>query len=121
MSKVVAVLGATSHRERFANRAIKLLKSKGHKVLPVNPLYDEVEGMRCCGSLKDCSETIDTVTVYVNPEKGINYIDDIISVRPNRVILNPGSEDPIISKRLRDEGITVVEDCTLVMLNKNVF
>ncbi len=121
MGKIVAVLGATDHPERFANRAIKLLKSKGHTVLAVNPLYDDVDGLKCSKSLIDCHETIDTVTVYVNPDRAASYIDDIISVNPNRVILNPGTENTVMSQRLKEAGITVIEDCTLVMLNRNEF
>lgn len=121
MGKIVAVLGATDHAGKFANRAIKLLKSKGHTVLPVNPLYEDVDGSRCCRTLADCGEPIDTVTVYVNPDRAASYIDDIISVNPKRVILNPGTENQIMSERLKEAGITVIEDCTLVMLNRNEF
>jgi len=121
MGKIVAVLGATDHPDRFANRAIKQLKANGHTVLPVNPLYDNVDGTKCSRSLTDCHETIDTVTVYVNPERAASYIDDIISVNPERVILNPGTENSQMAERLREAGITVVEDCTLVMLNRNKF
>lgn len=121
MGKIVAVLGATSHKGKYANRAIKLLKSKEHTVVAVNPLYDEVEGLHSYKSLKDCPEEIDTITVYVNPEKALSYIDDIIAVKPKRVILNPGTEHPLLDKRLRDEGITVIQDCTLIMLDKDIF
>jgi len=121
MGKIVAVLGATDHPDRFANRAVKLLKSKGHTVLPVNPLYESVDGVKCSRSLLDCEGTIDTVTVYVNPDRALSYLDDIISVNPERVILNPGTENSLMAERLREAGITVIEDCTLVMLNRNNF
>lgn len=121
MAKIVAVLGATDHTGKFASRAIKLLKSKGHTVLPVNPLYDNVDGLKCSKSLIDCHENIDTVTVYVNPQRAASYTDDIISVNPKRVILNPGTENTEMAKRLKDAGITVIEGCTLVMLNRNEF
>lgn len=121
MEKKVAVLGATAHRNRFANRAIRCLLQKGHTVVAVNPLYDTVEGLHCYKSLKEYDEKIDTVTVYLNPEKGLSYIDQIIEAKPSRVILNPGTEHPVIDKRLKEAGITVIRDCTLVMLDINEF
>lgn len=121
MGKVVAVLGATDQAGKFSNRAVKLLKSKGHTVIPVNPLHDIVDGDQCCKSLADCNEEIDTITVYVNPEKGQTCLADIISAKPKRVILNPGTENPQIAKSLKEAGIIVIEDCTLVMLNSNKF
>lgn len=121
MGKIVAVIGATDHKEKFANRAIKLLKKKGHSVVPVNPIYEEVDGLHCCKSLKECGETIDTITVYLNPEKSTSYVDDIIAVNPKRVILNPGTENPLLEKRLKEAGISVIRDCTLIMLDNNKF
>ena len=121
MGKIVAVLGATNHKEKFANRAIKLLMAKGHTFEAVNPLCKEVEGLHCYRSLKDCPEAIDTITVYLNPDKALTYIDDIISVNPKRVILNPGTEHPLLDERLKEAGITVIQDCTLIMLDRNKF
>jgi predicted CoA-binding protein len=121
MGKIVAVIGATDHKEKFANRAIKLLKKKGHSVVPVNPLYEEVDGLHCFKSLNECGEAIDTITVYLNPEKTSSYIEDIITVNPKRVILNPGTENPLLEKRLEDAGISVIRDCTLIMLDNDKF
>lgn len=121
MGKIVAVIGATDHKEKFAHRAIKLLKKKGHTVVPVNPIYEEVDGLHCCKSLKESSEIIDTITIYLNPEKTASYIDDIIAVNPKRVILNPGTENPLLEQRLKEAGISVIRDCTLIMLDNNKF
>ena len=121
MGRIVAVLGATGNKGRFANRAMKRLEAKGFTVVPVNPLYEEVEGLKCFKSLKDCKETIDTITIYVKPDMAVSYIDDIISVNPKRVILNPGTEHPLIDKRLKEAGIMVIQSCTLIMLDNNEF
>ncbi len=121
MGEIVAVIGASDNKERYSCRAVKLLKAKGHTVLPVNPLFDEVGGLPCCKSLKDIHQKIDTITVYVNPQKIKDYTDDIISAKPDRVILNPGAENSELEKRLREAGIKVIENCTLVMLDRNLF
>ncbi len=121
MGEIVAVLGASDHKERYSCRAIKLLKANGHTVLPVNPLYDEVSGLPCSKSIKDIHEKIDTITVYVNPKMGNSYSEEIISANPKRVILNPGSESLQLEQRLTEAGIKVIHACTLVMLDTKKF
>jgi len=121
MKEVVAVLGATDHEDRFANRAVKLLKKKGYDVIPVNPLYDVVDELQCRKSLNEIDKNIDTITVYVNPDRVLQYSGDIISAKPRRVILNPGTENSTLEKQLTDAGIEVVYDCTLVLLRTEKF
>ena len=121
MSEVVAVLGATPQEDRYVNRAVKLLLAKGYTVVPVNPRYTEVEGIRCYPSFSGYAGTIDTVTVYVNSQTALASSNDIISAKPKRVILNPGTEHPLLKQRLADAGINVIEGCTIVMLNTGQF
>lgn len=121
MRETVVVLGASGHKSRYANRAIKLLMEKGHTVVPVNPLYESVEDLHCYKSLSEINGKIDTITLYVNPDRALDYSSEIISVKPDRVIINPGAENTKLDMRLKEAGITVIHDCTLVMLNTGKF
>jgi len=121
MKETVVVLGATDHKNRYSNRAIKLLKKKGHTVLPVNPLYDKVDEIHCYKSLSDIDLKIDTITLYVNPDRAAEYADAIISAKPERVIFNPGTENSLLDKRFTEAGINVIHDCTLIMLDTGKF
>ena len=121
MGESVAVLGASSATERYANRAVRLLVLKGHTVIPVNPRHPEVEGLVCYPSLSSFAGTVDTVTLYVNSQTALASADEIISAAPKRVICNPGTEHPLLDQRLAKAGINVVHGCTLVMLNTAQF
>ncbi len=123
MSKntTVAVLGASPKRNRYSNMAVRQLKDNGYEVIPVNPAYDKVEGIPTVPDLSSIEKDIDTLTVYVNPYQGEKVIDEILSLKPGRVIFNPGSESYAVIKALEDAGIPYLTACTLVMLGTGQF
>lgn len=120
-NKRVVVLGASPKRGRYSNMAVRQLAGTGYEVIPVNPAYEEIEGVPTVPDLKSIDSEIDTLTMYVNPRLGEKAVDDILSIRPKRVIFNPGTEAPGLMKALDQEGIFYLEACTLVMLSTGQF
>lgn len=121
MIETVAIIGASEKPDRFANIAMHSLVRHGHKVLLVNPYKTEVEGRTCYNTVADVAEKIDTVTLYVNPTRFHDHIDEVLKAKPSRVIMNPGTEDTEAEKTLIDAGIKVLRACTLVLLSNNQF
>jgi uncharacterized protein len=121
MAETVVVLGATPKEDRFANRAMRMLLSHGHRVIPVNPAFPEVLGLACKSSIADVKEPIDTVTMYVGPARSEPLIGEIVAAKPRRIIFNPGAENPNLAAAASAAGIEVVEGCTLVMLQAGTF
>jgi len=117
----VAVLGATPKPERFANKAIKLLLQHGYTVLPVHPKLSTIEGLDVTASMTDISEAIDTLTLYVGPARLATMIDEVIALKPGRVIFNPGTEFKPLQEALDEANIPWQEDCTLILLNNDRF
>lgn len=97
------------------------LLEQGHTPVPVNPRYEEIDGVRCYPDLRSIPVTIDTITVYVRPVILTTMTEDLIQARPGRVIFNPGSESREVSARLEAEGISVRNACTLVLLSTSSF
>lgn len=62
-------------------------------------------------------EGLDTLTLYINPTIQAEVEDDILALKPKRVIFNPGTENPAFAQKLEAEGIQALEACTLVMLS----
>ena len=48
-SKKVAIVGASPNRDNFGRSLMEELKKKDYEVIPVNPKYEEVEGIACLG------------------------------------------------------------------------
>lgn len=122
--EVVAVLGASSDTSRYSYKAMALLKEYGHEPVPVHPRETEVLGYKVVPSISELTKQgkkIDTLTMYVNPALSTKYQQDIIDLKPKRVIFNPGSENPVLQKALVENGIAVEEACTLVLLRTAQF
>jgi predicted CoA-binding protein len=117
----VIVLGASAKPERYSNRAVRLLIQQGHDVVPVHPVVSLIEGLPVVSSLEDLSGHVDTVTLYVSAERSSALEDAIIHLHPDRVIFNPGAENPALRVTLEANGICTEEACTLVLLNTDQF
>ena len=121
MIKTVAIIGASDKPERYSNMALHALKEYGYAVVLVNPFKSQIEGQKCFKSVDEYVGKIDTVTLYVNPARFHDHINDIVKTGPRRVIMNPGTEDAQHEKVLTDSGIKVQKACTLALLSRNQF
>ena len=117
----VAVLGASNKPERYSYQAVKLLAEKSHVVFPVHPAISEIDGIPVFKRLADISAQIHTITVYLGPERSAALADEILSVRSQRVIFNPGAENQNLAQRLQETGVEAMNACTLVLLKTNQF
>ena len=121
MTETVAILGASTNPARFAYKAQLALLAHGHTPVPVNPKYGQVDGITCYPDLASFGGVIDTVTVYVRPAIVETMTEELLRIRPARVIFNPGSESRTVSARLDSAGIRVQNACTLVLLDSHRF
>ncbi len=109
------IIGATTNQARYAYAAAHRLTQRGHTIVQIGLRKGEVAGIPI-STEKETHKDIDTVTLYVGPRHQPDYYDYVISLRPRRVIFNPGTENSEFENRLLAEGIEPVEACTLVML-----
>ncbi len=117
----VAVLGASCNPERYSYKAVATLLRHGHAVYPVSQRGDDVLEQPGFQSLSQIQDPLDTVTLYVNPQRLAPLVEEIVAAAPQRVIFNPGTESPDAQQRLLEAGIEVVEACTLVLLETAQF
>ena len=119
--QTVAVLGASNNPDRYSNMAVRRLRDAGHHVIPVNPALDEIEGLAVAKSLGDIVDPVDTLTLYVGPQRSLPMIEAILRLAPKRVIFNPGTESQDLTAALDRAHIPHLEACTLVMLQTGQF
>lgn len=116
MVKKTLVLGASLKEVRYSNIAIKKLRNFEHPVLAIGLRNGKVEDVEI-ETTETPFENVHTVTLYLNPIRQEVYYDYIISLKPKRVIFNPGTENPIFYNLLSAEAIAYEEACTLVLLS----
>lgn len=117
----VAVLGASPKPVRYANQCIRLLQEHGYRITPIHPRFEEIEGLPVSAAMDAIGDPVDTLTLYVGPKLLEPQTEDIVALRPGRVIFNPGTESASIQQRLDEAGIEWFEACTLVMLKTEQF
>ena len=113
VSKKTLVIGASPKPERYSNKAIKKLLDYGHQVYSIGLREDVVNGVKIETGLAEFKE-IDTVTMYIGKQRQNGYLDYILKLKPQRVIFNPGSENPEFVDILESNETEVIEHCTLV-------
>jgi uncharacterized protein len=114
--KKTLVLGATPNPERYAYIATQRLTKAGHEVLLVGNKKGDIEGTPIENGTPQYKD-VDTVTLYLNPDNQKPYYDYILSLKPNRIIFNPGTENWELVKLAKAQGIETEIACTLVMLS----
>ena len=120
-SETVVVLGASPKPERYSNQAVRALVEHGHRVIPVHPLLKKIAGVVAVPALSGVKDPVDTLTLYVGPERGKELLQEMINLGPDRVIMNPGTESDEIEEELNASNIPVLRACTLVMLRTGQF
>ncbi len=116
MSKKTLVVGASKNPERYSNKAIRALRSKGHEVLALGLKEATVDDVDIFTDKKSV-DALDTITLYVNPSNQKDLYKYLLSLDAKRIVFNPGTENPELAKLASDKGIEVVYGCTLVMLS----
>ncbi len=120
MSKKTLVFGASLKPDRYSNRALRRLVNYNYETVAYGLVEGEEASVVVDTELKPY-ENIDTITLYLNPKRQEAYYDHIVSLKPKRVIFNPGTENPDFYAILEENDIEIEVACTLVLLSANQY
>lgn len=114
--KKTVVIGASENTGRYAAKAVNMLHDKGIAVIPVGLRKGTIHGFEILTGTP-VIENVHTVTLYIRPELQKPLYDFIFSLKPKRIIFNPGTENKELKDMAHEQGIETLEACTLVMLS----
>jgi predicted CoA-binding protein len=114
--KLTVVIGASANPQRYSYLAVSRLAAHGHPVVAIG-LKDEKIGDTPVIKDHPTVGAVDTITLYLNPQRQAAYYDYILQLHPKRIIFNPGTENPELEQLAIKNGIEPLEACTLVMLS----
>jgi len=114
MGKTIAIVGASTDRKKYGNKAVRAFKQGGWTVYPVNPKAEEIEGGQCYASIVDVPTPLDRVSMYVPPTVGKTMLKDIAAKQPTEFFLNPGSEDEALLREAKALGLQPIVACSVV-------
>ena len=121
MGKVVAVIGASSDRRKFGNRAVRAFRRQGYTVIPVNPNESRVEGLKAYASILDVPDPIDMATFYVPPDIGEKVMPEVAQKKVPEVWLNPGSESEALIRLARSLKVEPILACSIIGIGENPY
>lgn len=112
------IVGATTNPERYAYLAANRLRAHHHPIVPLGIKKGTVAG----AEIQDLRERpaidgVDTITMYLSPSNQTEWENYLLSLKPRRIIFNPGTENPALAAKAQQQGIETLEACTLVMLS----
>ena len=112
----VAILGASTDRSKYGNKAVRAFVARGFTVYPVNPKGGEIEGLPAYASLAAIPKDVklDRISVYLPPAIGLKTLPEIAARKPGELWLNPGSESDELVEAAEKQGLNVVQACSIV-------
>ena len=119
MNKVVAVIGASSDRAKFGNKAVRAFARQGYTVIPIHPREQEVEGWKAYASVLDVPGAIDMATMYLPPSLGERVLEDLAKKGIQEVWINPGAESPALVERARELGLRTMVACSILGIGES--
>ena len=112
--KTVAVIGASSNREKWGNKAVRAFLQQGYTVYPVNPNEPEVEGLQTYPGIKAVPVRPGTITVYLPPQRLLKLLPDIAERGCDELFLNPGTESAEVLAECRRLGLNPIQACSII-------
>lgn len=120
--KKTIIVGATTDPSRYAYLAARMLTGYNYEIVPIGIKTGEVFGKTILDIReKPVIENVHTITLYIGPQRQVEWYDYLLSLKPERIIFNPGTENPEFMEMASAQGIETLEACTLVMLRTNQY
>ena len=114
MSKTVAIVGASSDKNKFGNKALRAFRAEGYRAIPINPNEPEVEGIAAYASVLDVLGRIDMASVYVQPEVGLQLLAEFEQKKIDEIWINPGAESSLLLAEAARLKLHVIVACSII-------
>lgn len=113
--KKTLVFGASPDSYRQSYKAVKKLLKEHYDVIALGIREGKIMELDIETERKQF-EDIHTISLYLAPEKQLDFYDYILSLKPQRIIFNPATFNVELAELAKKAGIEVVDHCTLIML-----
>lgn len=115
----VAIIGASTNREKFGNKAVRAYVNQGHTVFPVNLREETIEGLTAFKSVTNIPDKLDRVSVYLPPAVTFQVLPDIATKGTAELFLNPGTESDEVLAKAAELGLNTIQACSIVAIGES--
>lgn len=118
--RATLVLGASPKPDRYSNRAVRHLAAYGHPVIAIGVRHGTIDAVPILTAIPTGTQ-VHTVVLYLSPANQARWRDEVLALRPQRIIFVPGAENPAFEEAAIAQGIEAVQGCTMVMLSVGTY
>jgi predicted CoA-binding protein len=113
-----AVVGATTNREKYGNKVLRVYQQNKLEVVPVNPAGGEIEGLAAYPDLASIPGTIDGVSIITPPKITDGVVQQALALGIKNIWMQPGAESDAAIELAESAGANVIAGgpCILVSL-----
>lgn len=117
-SEAFGVVGASTDRNKYGNKAVRCYQMNNRVVVPVNPKGETIEGLKSVTSVTELPPNVKSISVITPPAVTEKVVEAAISHGITNIWLQPGAESDAAIERCRAAGINCIADhsCILVVL-----
>lgn len=117
-SPVFGVVGASTNRHKYGNKALRCYLQNDRKAIPVNPNEADIEGIPCVATISDLPPEVESISMITPPAVTVKLVPLAIEKGIKNIWMQPGAEHPDAVALCRDKGVNVIADgsCILVVL-----
>ena len=109
-SKTIAVVGLSGDPDRISFRVTRYMQEQGYRIIPVNPMIEEVLGEKSYPDLKSVPESIDMVNIFRRSELVAPVVDQAIEIGVKYIWMQAGVINPESAAKAEAAGIPVIMD-----------
>lgn len=115
------MVGLSPDKEKASSIVANYLMAQGYRIIPVNPGYDEILGMKSYKALSDIPDKIDVVDIFMRSEKVLPVVKEAIKLKPCAIWLQLGIINEEAKKLVEDAGITFFMNVCMKQEHEKLF
>ena len=113
-NRIVAMVGLSDNPQRASYGVAHYLIDHGYMVIPVNPMYTEIQEQKCYPDLLAIPQKVDIVDIFRKSEEVMPFVDDAIKINAKVVWMQLGVVNEEAAVRARNAGLEVVMDTCIM-------
>ena len=114
-TKSIALVGASNDPNKYGNKILLNLKSKGYNVIPINTKEEKINGAKAFNCVSDMKECPSIINFVVPPNVGLKITKDLVEKGYDNFWYQPGAENKEISSYLKSRNKNYIDDkCIMV-------
>ena len=117
-SESFGVVGASTNREKFGNKVVRVYLQNNRSVVPVNPRAEIIEGVPCVSKVSDLPDNVKSISVITPPKITDQVVEEAIAKGIENIWMQPGAESAAAVENGLNNGLNIIADgsCVLVVL-----